>query len=451
MNSAAISKAGQRLRRIWADDASLRTRLTNIGHLMSGNAAGTVMGLLAMLVTARALGPTEYGVLALTYAYVRTVGKVVGVQSWQPLIKYGAELRTEHVDDYRALLKYGFVVDILAALASFCVAVGFAIFLGPLFGLSQEAIRYVLIFSVVLLCDLAGVPTAVMRLAGRFRMVAYGAAANGVLRTVLCALGLIMGADLLYFIAIWAMTQILGSLLLLFFTFRELHRQGIKGIARTSLRGVRARFEGLVGFTLAGKAEMTVRSSANEFDTLIVGAFGDPASAGLYHIAKRLARVVLQMGVQVQAVLYPDVARLWAVRAVGEFRRTVGQMEVLLAMFGVACLVATIIAIGPFLTLTVGPEFAGAASLAIVQMFAVVLQLSGSAVRTAMLAMGRQPTVLKIVLISTIAFHITAFTLIPQYGPVGANIAHVVMALIWVAGVTIAFRSALKSASPGPR
>ena len=83
---------------------------------------------------------------------------------------------------------------------------------------------------------------------------------------------------------------------------------------------------------------MTIRASAIEFDTLIVGAFGDPAAAGLYHIAKRLARLVQQCGVQVQAVLYPDVARLWAARAIGEFRRTVVQMELLLAAFGIAAL-----------------------------------------------------------------------------------------------------------------
>ena len=50
-------------------------------------------------------------------------------------------------------------------------------------------------------------------------------------------------------------------------------------------------------------------------DTSIVGALAGPTAAGFYHIAKRLGRVIVQCGVQVQAVLYPDVARLWVAHA----------------------------------------------------------------------------------------------------------------------------------------
>ena len=267
----------------------------------------------------------------------------------------------EHVDDYRSLLKFGFAVDLSAAVASYLVAVVLLLMFGPLFGIGEDARNYVLVFSTVLLFQVSGVPTAVMRLAGRFRLLAYSTALNGALRTALCVVGLLTGADLSYFIIVWAVTQITGSLTLLALTFLELRRQGIRRIAQARLDGVHRRFEGLLGFTIGGNVEMTVRASANEFDTLIVGALGDPASAGLYHIAKRLARVVLQFGVQVQAVLYPDVARLWAARAIDEFYRTVTQMELLLAAFGIAALAATIVGIKPFLVWTVGPEFAAAA------------------------------------------------------------------------------------------
>ena len=79
------------VRRFWLNDAPLATRLVNIGHLMSGNLIGAVVGVVGFVVTARALGPADYGVLALTYSYVRIVGTLVGFQSWQPLIKYGAQ------------------------------------------------------------------------------------------------------------------------------------------------------------------------------------------------------------------------------------------------------------------------------------------------------------------------------------------------------------------------
>jgi O-antigen/teichoic acid export membrane protein len=65
--------------------------------------------------------------------------------------------------------------------------------------------------------------------------------------------------------------------------------------------------------------------------------------------------------------------------------------------------------------------------------------------------MGRQREVLNVVLVSTLAFHATALTLIPKLGASGANIAHLVMGAIWLAGMVMAFRKALATAPvPGP-
>lgn len=419
----------------------MRKRLFNIGHLLTGNLFGSVIGMLAFVLTARALGPTHYGILALTYSYVRAIEHLISFQSWQPLIKYGAELQgPEHKDDYRALLKFGMIVDVAAAMLAYVVSIGLAYLVGPLFGISDDALSLVMIYSTVLLFQINGLPTAVIRLAGRFRLVAYGMLVGGLARLVLCALGLLIGADLLYFVVVWTVTQIIGALSLLLIAFLELRRQDVTHVLRAPLRGVTTRCKGLIVFTVGSNVELTLRSSANELDTLIVGMFADPASAGLYHIAKRIGRLILQLGVQVQAVLYPDVARLWAQRALQEFRSTVLQMEIMLMMFGAAIFLGTAFAIDPLLYWTAGPKFVAAGPLVVVQMIAVAMMLSGAAIRTGLLAMGRQPAVLKIVAVATVAFHITAFAIIPLIGAMGANIAHCVMATVMLTGLILVYR-----------
>src|SRR3546814_19532604 len=65
---------------------------------------------------------------------------------------------------------------------------------------------------------------------------------------------------------------------------------------------------------------MTLSTSVQEFDVLLVGALAYPASAGLYYMAKRMAKAAQQLGGQVQAVLYPDVTRLWAAQAWKSFQ-----------------------------------------------------------------------------------------------------------------------------------
>lgn len=439
--TAAIRRLERSTRRFWAESGALRKRLFNIGHLLTGNLFGSVIGMLGFVLTARALGPTDYGILALTYAYVRAIEHLIAFQSWQPLIKYGAELQgPEHRDAYRGLLKFGMIVDVSAAIIAYLVSISLAYLLGPLLGIGEEALQQVMIYSTVLLFQISGFPTAVTRLAGSFRLVAYGTLVGGLTRLLLCAFGLLIGADLLYFVVVWTVTQIVGALSLLLLAFVELRRQDVTHLWSASLRGVTKRCKGLTFFTIGSNIELTLRSSANELDTLIVGMFADPASAGLYHIAKRIGRLVLQLGVQVQAVLYPDVARLWARRALEELRSTVLEMEVLLMLFGLMVFIGTALLIEPLLYWTAGPKFVAAAPLVVVQMIAVAMLLSGGAVRTALLAMGRQPAVLKIVAVATVAFHITAFAIIPMIGAMGANIAHCVMATTMLVGLISIYR-----------
>jgi O-antigen/teichoic acid export membrane protein len=216
-----------------------------------------------------------------------------------------------------------------------------------------------------------------------------------------------------------------------------------------SLRGVTTRFPGLWRFTWSSNLSLTLRSSANQLDTLLVGALAGPAEAGLYHIAKQIGKMAAQIGAQVQAVLYPDIAKLWAEGAIAAFRRAVLQVEVLLSVFGIAGLVVVIFAGAPLLRLFAGPAFVAAAPLLTVQMLAVVLVISGTAMNSAMMAMGHADRILRIVLTGTLVFHVVLLLLVPRIGAVGASIAHVMLGLIWVIGLGLAFRRALQEAGSG--
>jgi O-antigen/teichoic acid export membrane protein len=274
------------------------------------------------------------------------------------------------------------------------------------------------------------VPLAVLRLFGRFKSFAYGQVISSVFRLALCALGVVLGAGLFGFALIWMVSQIINSLTLLTFAFIELRRQKILGGVLTApLKGVTSRFPGIWRFAISTNLSLTIGSSANQVDTLLVGLLADPASAGFYHIAKRIGRVARQVGDQVQAVLYPELAHAWASQDIGEFRRAAAQMQLLLLASGLVLVGGLYFTIKPVLYWGAGPEFVAAAPLIIIQSIAVTLTLCGSVNRSALLAKGRETQILKAVMASTIAFYATAFSLVPQVGPIGANIAHVVLAL----------------------
>ena len=410
-----------------------------------------MLALAATALTARAVGPASYGILALVLTYARAVERLVTFESWQPLIKYGAALgEPEHRPDLKQLLKFGLVIDISAALAAWAIAILIALAARPLFGWDGATQHLILLFCTVLPFNLTGTPSAIMRLSGRYRMTAYGPVVGAVARLIACIVGVWMGFSLFGFAMIWMATQIIGRFSVLWIAWRQLRMQELGDFWKVPLKGVTARFPGLWGFAWSSNLSQTIRSSAQEYDTLLVGWLAGPAAAGLYHIAKRVGRLLLEVSVQVQAVLYPDVARLWAEGAIDKMRRAVMQVEVMLFAFGAAGVIGLIFLAEPFLRWTAGPEFLGAGPLLVVQMIAVTMTMSGSAARSALLAMGRQQQVLKNVLVATLAFHITAIVLIPRIGAMGANIAHVVLGTIWCAGMALEFRRALKESRDRP-
>src|SRR3546814_16113480 len=70
----------------------------------------------------------------------------------------------------------------------------------------------IMVYCTVLLFNINGTPTAILRLYGRYHAVAYGPIANALLRVALCLIGIQAGAGLGYFVLVWMATQILGSL-----------------------------------------------------------------------------------------------------------------------------------------------------------------------------------------------------------------------------------------------
>jgi O-antigen/teichoic acid export membrane protein len=427
-----------------ADGMDFKERIIAVGHLLTGNLFGSLIGFATFVVTARSLGPTEFGILALVYAFARAIERLISFQTWQPLIRYGAGLveNRDH-EKLRSLLKFGMLLDIGAAIAAWAVAITVALTASAYMEWSERTVQLTLIYSTALLFRLSGMPTAVMRLFGKFRTIAYGQVGIGLFRLAFCSLGAYLGLSLTYFITIWMLAQAIGGISLFVLAFLTLRKLGITGLFRAPLKGITSHFPDLWNFAITSNISLTVRASANELDTLMVGAFAGPQAAGLYHIAKRIGRLAQQIAVQMQAVLYPDVARLWALQAVEKFKRAVYQFEFLLFGLGLIGTVAAYFLAEPILRLSVGNEFAAAAPLLVVQCIAVTLNLTGSSMRSALLAMGRQRRELGIVLMATAAFHATALVLIPQLGPMGANFGHVAFGAIWLTGLSIAFRRSL--------
>ena len=440
-----------RLRTSLGPGTALRRRAANIGHMLSGNAASALFAIISLSMAMRALGPEQSGLLALVISYARVIERITRFESWQPLIKYATAIEgPDSAKDLRQLYGFGLRLDMMACSVAALVAVALALAGTALFGLSQDSVTLILIYSVALLFNVTGMPTAVLRMAGRFKTIAYAQASGNLLRIGVCYYGLVNDMPVVFFACAWAGCHVFSVVALLLLASLELRRQRLGNPLTVSCRGVTRRFPGIMGFAWSSNLSMTIRSSSNDFDVLVVGWFADPASAAIYYFAKRFAKAVQQLNVQVQAVLYPDIARMWADGAYAAFAKLTAQIQKLLAGFFVFVLLF-ILAFG-HLIIRYGPgeQFSGALPMLLIQIFAVGLTTHAAPSRTALLAMGRHASILNIVLVGTIVFHIVMFSLVPIYGAMGANVAHVVLALICAIGFDAMVRRTLKQVEAAP-
>ncbi len=425
---------------------ALRGRLRSVGHLLTGNFAEALIGLMVIAVAARALGPKDYGILVLAFSFVWAIERLVSFQAWQPLVRYGAALTGEEQrDDLRSLLKFGLGLDLLGAFGGWMIGVTIALAGGFFFGWSEETRRVMLLTCSILPFRLMGMPTAALRIFGAYKSIAWVSTVGTGLRLAGSLLAWALGGDIFDFTLAWVVGQIAAGILFLWYSFRVLRRHGVTRVLSAPTYAISERFDGIWRFALSANLSLTLRSSANQLDILLVGAIAGPASAGLYHIAKRAGKVAEQVGIQAQAVLYPDLSRHWSRREYPEVRAAVMQMELLLFGLGLLGTLAVLLVGEPLIRLAIGDRFAGAWNLMLVQMIAVTLMMAGTGARSALLAMGEDRLVLKATIIGTVIFHVTALILVPEMGPMGANIAHVLLGLVCGSLMIIGFRRKIMS------
>jgi O-antigen/teichoic acid export membrane protein len=439
-----------RLKNFRQGQGLLRSRIGSILHLISGNVGDAVIMLAGLSIAARALGSADFGTMAIVLTIGRLCERLLRFESWQPLVRYAAQEEAEN-DPTRLsrLYLYGLLLDIGSALLAACLTVGAGFALAGLLQLDNGGTMLVAIYACAIAVNIRGMPSAALRLAGKFKTIAYFQIVANSLRLIMAIVCYLNGAGLLAFVLVWTVAQIIDSLLFCFLGFRTLRRDGIPSPWRADWHNLRRDFPGFLGFAFATNLSSSMRTLTQEADTLLVGIFAGKVAAGFYHLAKRMARIAQQVGVTVQTVIYPDLARMWSKSSRKAFGRLVGTVQAMLAAIAISAVAVAWLAGDKVIELVFGKEFAGSYPLLLTQLVAVLLILHAAPTRSALLAMNRPGYVLRVASASTILFFAVAFYAIPRFGALGANLAHIAFGGLTAILLDIAFwRGVAASDSP---
>jgi len=411
----------------------------NIGHLLSGNVLSNVLAMGSLAIAARTLSTVEFGTLVMVVTYVRLVERLIRFESWQPLIHFAANLSLDASVKLSRLYLFGLLLDAAAAIFATATAIGFAWFFGPLVAISDSAITLIAIYASGILFNITGVPTASLRMAGRFRSIAYVQPVAQLVRLPLAGLCALFRADLQSFVLAWLAAQIVGSSLFFFLGWRALAAQSIPNPLKSSPRGLMREFPGFASFAWSSNLSMTLRTVTQEADVLLVGLFAGAPSAGFYHVAKRLAKIAQQVGGQTQAVLYPDMARLWAAARFAELRSLTRRLQIILFAIGASAVVAAALVGELLVNAILGHRYSHVGLLLVVQLLAVTFIMHGAPSRSVLLSMGKPSVVLRSSVLGAVVFFSAAALLIPRFGALGAAYSQIGLAAISALWMDIAW------------
>jgi len=402
--------------------------LRNIGHLLSGNVLSNVLALASLAIVGRAMETELFGVFVLIITYVRLVERLVRFESWQPLIHFASDLEAGQRDRLPRLYLYGILLDIGAAMVAAVGAVVIAALAGPLFGLDGHYLHLVAIYAVSVLTNITGSSTAALRMAGRFKQIAYTQPIGQIVRVPLALFCWYFWPTITGFMVAWTIAQMTTGVFILALGWSALKAQSISNPFKESPRNLARDFPGFINFAWSSNLSMTMRTMTQEADVLLVGALAGPSSAGFYHVAKRLARVAQQVGAQTQAVLYPEMARFWAEKRYRKLRKLTRNVQLILSGLGLVSVAVAALIGQQVVELAMGVHYGQVGPLLVAQLIAVTLMMHAAPSRSILLSMGQPGIVLKSSFVATVLFFACAVLLIPRFGALGANFAHIAFA-----------------------
>jgi len=438
--------------RVWRQDGIFRRLTRNAGILVGGSAAASVLDLGSVALTARALGAEQFGVIALIKTYAFIVERLLTFQSWQALIKYGAErLERGEREDFKRLVKFGTLLDAATAVASAAIGALAVVWVGRWRGWAPEVIGMASLYSLTNLFSLRSTPTAVLRLFDRFNRFAAQEVIASACKLIAVAVAYWRGAGLWTFVIIWAATAVGSKLLLVAAGWIELRARGFRGVLSASLRGLSVRCEGLWKFVWMTNLNASLKVPLKEADLLLVGGLLGLAPAGVYKIAKQCAHSVSDLATPLYHAIYPELAKLWAKADLRGMKRLVFRSGVT-AGTGALLLWIVVLMVGTqVLPAVFGPDFAGAQTVLVWYLLGVVMDMGTLSLAPALLAAGRPGWQFRIDVVSAGVYLLVLWVLIGSAGLVGAGMAYLLQQTLRALAMACGAWAALKPASRAGR
>lgn len=281
------------------------------GLLVAAQYVASAIGLVTAVVAARLLGPTEYGLAAITVALPNLVLAVVAVKTEAVTIHYLSTFRRDRaIAETRALCKVGCAVDFAVGCVALLVvaAAVMSLDVGRIAGLADAPVLVVAYAGCFPLLSLASTGRAVLTAWGRFGTIAALRIADRLV-ALACTLTVIaLGLGAAGIVLATAVSEAIAGVATLVVASAALSADGVGRWWRApvspvaALRGELARAFGW------NNVVSTASGVLGQGPVLLLGAVRGPTDAAFLRLATAIVAVLGYVEAAMGRVVYPMLA-----------------------------------------------------------------------------------------------------------------------------------------------
>lgn len=411
----------------------------NVGWMLGGNGFTGLASVIYLAVSARALGPVQFGTFMVVLTYAQLFANLVQFQSWKGVIRFGAvHLSDRRSDRLSRLLGFSAVLDWTSAVLGAAIASAGAFALAPLFGWSPETRLYGAIFAAALLLTTGGTATGMLRLFDRFDLLAYSEACSPTVRLVGAIAVWLTGGGVRAFLFVWALAALAQTVAT--WTAALVVHQGLLAVRKHSLTEAVKENDGLWRFMWQTSLSSSFGFLWVQAGTLAVAVFAGPSMAGGFRLADRISRAIAKPSDTITRALYPELARLVASNDQNTLRILFRRSVTISCSLAILVVLITAIGGNLILRLIAGRQFEFAQPFLVFLSVAAAIDIAGFILEPFHNAHGRSGRVLRARILGTIVYMIALTILLPAFGPTGAAIAAAITAAVIVGQLVVSAR-----------
>ncbi len=381
----------------------MKRLFSNMGWLLGGRGFNAVLSLVYLALATRALGTVGFGHFALIVALGQAITGLANFQTWQFIVRWGANGDGGSVDPDKAREATGFAIALdFVSVALGLVLAGAVIVSAPYWlEVPSDLLWLAFGYCAISLLAIRTTPTGILRLHFQYARAAGAEAVQPVIRAAGSLLAFVFMPTVTGFIIAYAAAEIAVAIALWVVATRV---QPVSWSA-VSLKTIPARHKDAWRFVVSTNLSGSLSIAGKQVMILLVGTFGGAALAGGFRVASQLGQALVSLAQTVSKAILPEL-----VHSKDKSLEIARRMANIAAVGGVIAVVTALVFGRVGLQLIAGEEFGVFYWAMVILAIAGAVELVGASLESLLVSAGKAhisflvravPTLLALVLLDT--------------------------------------------------